>query len=57
MGLVYLAIAVFVFKFKSFGSIELDQLYVYGMSGLLTIYGLFRIWRGTTDLKNGSNQE
>lgn len=52
MGLVYFLFAALVFKVKKFGSIELDETYAYMMSGLLTAYGIFRIWRGSTDLRN-----
>jgi hypothetical protein len=56
MGIAYLFFAVLVFTAKKFGNIELSELYVYGMSGLLTIYGIFRIWRGVTDLRYINSQ-
>lgn len=57
MGIVYLLFAVAVFSFKKFGNIDLSEFTVYGMSGLLCLYGLFRIWRGISDLRYINNQQ
>ncbi|MCC6185927.1 MAG: hypothetical protein IT256_02110 [Chitinophagaceae bacterium] len=57
MGVAYLFFAALIYSAKSFGSIELSQMAVYGLSGLLCFYGLFRIWRGAMDLKQIGGQE
>jgi hypothetical protein len=51
MGIVYLLCAPVVYSAKTFATIKLSTTAVYGMSGLLVIYGAFRLWRGVTDLK------
>ena len=51
MGIVYLLFAAMVYSAKTFATIKLSATAVYGMSGLLVIYGIFRLWRGFTDLK------
>ncbi len=54
MGVVYLLFAVLVFTAKKFASIELGDAGTYGLSGLLVAYGLFRIWRGVSDLRSAN---
>lgn len=49
MGIIYLAMAGFVIYFRRFGTIDLSSGLVYGMGGLLIIYGLFRVYRGFAD--------
>ena len=48
MGSVYLVLAGVVIYYKRFGTIELSGPVVYAMSGLLCLYGGFRIWLGIT---------
>lgn len=48
MGIVYLGLAGLVFYKRSFATIELSSGTVYGMGGLLIVYGLFRIYLGVT---------
>lgn len=57
MGIVYLLFAAMIYNFKKFGNVELGEVTVYGMSGLLVIYGVFRIWRGIADLKYINSQK
>lgn len=57
MGIIYLLFAFIAFYVKRFGSIELSETAVYGMSGLLSLYGIFRLWRGITDLRANRNQQ
>ncbi|MES2480051.1 MAG: hypothetical protein V4561_13265 [Bacteroidota bacterium] len=57
MGVVYLLFAAMVYNFKKFGNVELGEVTVYGMSGLLVIYGVFRIWRGIADLRYINSQQ
>lgn len=54
MGVIYILFAVLVFQAKKFGSIDLGVSGTYGLSILLAAYGIFRIWRGYTDLKNNA---
>ncbi len=54
MGVVYMLFAALVFSAKKFANIELGSMGTYGLSGLLLAYGLFRIWRGATDLRKSS---
>lgn len=52
MGLAYLLFAAFVFSVRKFAQFDLGTGGAYGLSGLLMVYGIFRIWRGITDLRN-----
>lgn len=56
MGVVYLLFATLVFSMKKFGNIDLSELSVWGLSALLSLYGLFRLWRGISDLKMHNKQ-
>ena len=51
MGIVYLILGVSVFYIKRFGSMDLDPIIAYLLSGLFALYGVFRIWRGFTDYR------
>lgn len=51
MGIVYILFGVLIFYVKRFGSIDLGEPAVYGMSILLSLYGVFRIYRGVADLR------
>ncbi len=53
MGTVYLGLAGFVIYSRHFGTIELSTGLVFGMAGLLTVYGGFRIYLGIGRYKNG----
>lgn len=46
MGAFYLLMAGLVMYSKHFGTLELSGAIIYGMAGLLTVYGLFRIYLG-----------
>ncbi len=46
MGTVYIVLAGVVLYSRHFGTIELPPATVYGMSGLLIVYGVFRIYLG-----------
>lgn len=48
MGIFYLAMAAFVIYYRRFGTMELSSGLVYGMGGLLILYGLFRLYLGIT---------
>ncbi len=51
MGLVLLAFAWAVVHYRSFGKIELTATTTYVMAGIMIVYGCFRIYRGTRELK------
>lgn len=57
MGIVYLLFGFLIFYVKRFGSIDLSEPAVYGMSILLSLYGIFRLWRGITDLRMINRQQ
>lgn len=52
MGTIYLGLAGYVIYSRHFGTIELSTGIVYGMAGLLTVYGAFRIYLGIGRYKN-----
>ena len=52
MGTVYLALAGVVFYYKQFGTFELSGWIVYAMSGLLVVYGGFRVYMGINRYRN-----
>ena len=52
MGIVYVILGASVFYIKRFGSMDLDPVIAYLLSGLFALYGIFRIWRGFTDYKH-----
>ena len=51
MGLILIGLAYAVVHFHKFGTMELSNLTSYTLAGIMIIYGLFRIWRGTRELK------
>jgi hypothetical protein len=51
MGFVLMAIAYALVRFRAFGAIELSQATAYTLAAILVLYGLFRIWRGTIELR------
>ncbi len=53
MGTVYLVLAGVVIYSRHFGTIELSTGIVYGLAGILVLYGGFRIYLGVGRYKNG----
>lgn len=51
MGLILIALAYAVVHYHRFGTMELSNLTSYTLAGIMVVYGLFRIWRGTRELK------
>jgi hypothetical protein len=51
MGLVLMAIAYALVHFRAFGAIELSPAEAYTLASILVLYGLFRIWRGSIELR------
>lgn len=56
-GFVYLIVGIAVLFVRKFGTIELNSISTWGLSGLCLLYGVFRIWRGFKDLKAAQNQD
>ena len=50
MGLVLMALAYAVVHFHKFGTLDLSNTTSYTLAGIMMVYGLFRIWRGTREL-------
>ena len=51
MGLILIGLGVILARFRKFGTLELTAMASYVLAGIMVIYGLFRIWRGTRELK------
>lgn len=51
MGIVFLVFGVLVFTKHTFGTMALVAWQTYGLGSLFILYGLFRLWRGITDLR------
>lgn len=51
MGGVYIALAIAVIYFKSFGAMPLSSLMAYTIGSVMLLYGGFRVWRGLMDMK------
>lgn len=51
MGAVFIFFGGFSVVNQSFGSMPLDPWQAYGLGALLFVYGIFRIWRGLSDLR------
>lgn len=51
MGLILIALGYAVVHYHKFGTIELDPTTTYVLAAIMGLYGLFRIWRGTLDLR------
>jgi hypothetical protein len=53
IGIAYIGFGGFIIKTRKFGTIEMASGVAMGFGGLLIIYGLFRIYRGYMDIKQG----
>ena len=54
MGSIYIIFGFLVLYIKYFGSIELSAALAYALGGLMLLYGIFRIWRGITLLRQSN---
>jgi ABC-type nickel/cobalt efflux system permease component RcnA len=52
MSILYIVIAFFVMRRRSFGTIELSPAVGYALAGLLALYGAFRLYRVWIDIKH-----
>lgn len=57
IGLLYIAIAVYLITVHKFGVIDLGATSSYILGGLLFLYGGFRIWRGFNDMRAQPEEE
>lgn len=58
IGMLYLTIgAVSIYFKKFFGTFQLDLTLTYTLGGLLIVYGLFRMWRGWSDMGIGRSDK
>ena len=55
-GLFYIVLGVVVIFYKFFFTV-LDAGVAYALGGLLILYGIFRIYRAITRIKNSGNEE
>lgn len=51
MGILLIILAGLLVQYRKFGQLELSSTTSYVLAGILVVYGLFRIWRGTRELK------
>ncbi|MBS1616721.1 MAG: hypothetical protein JST06_11460 [Bacteroidetes bacterium] len=57
MGLILMALAYALVRFRSFGAIELSATSAYTLGAILVVYGLFRIWRGGLELRKKDSDD
>ncbi len=57
MGLVLIALGYAVVHFHRFGAMELSNTTSYTLAAIMAFYGLFRIWRGIQDLREGDGED
>ncbi|NPA08240.1 MAG: C4-dicarboxylate ABC transporter [Chlorobi bacterium] len=55
-GLFYIVLGIVVIFYKFFFTV-LDPGVAYALGGLLILYGIFRIYRAITRIKNSGNEE
>lgn len=54
IGLLYIVVGGVIGYFKTFGTIALSNVAAYGITTLMALYGLFRIYRGWMYLRPGN---
>lgn len=52
MGAFYLMFGGVILYLKSFGNMDLSPVLAYSIGSMMLLYGVFRIWRGWTDMRN-----
>ena len=57
MGLILIALGYAVVHYHKFGTMELSETTSYTLAAIMVVYGLFRIWRGTQDLREEDDPE
>jgi hypothetical protein len=56
MGIFYIVISITIVSMKYFGFMELSKASAYIFGGLMTLYGLFRIYRGIQSMTAKRNR-
>lgn len=46
MGFVYIIFGILILYIKYFGTMQLSAGLAYALGGLMLLYGVFRLWRG-----------
>ena len=57
MGLLLIFCAYLFIQRRLFANIEVSQTVAYVIAAILVVYGLFRIWRGTADLREKDSDD
>ena len=57
MGIILMALGYAVVHFHRFGTIELTSGTSYTLAAIMVVYGLFRIWRGTRELRGDKTDD
>lgn len=57
MGLILIAFGIIVAIYQRFGTIELSSITSYSLAGIMMVYGLFRIWRGTKEFRGDETDD
>lgn len=57
MGLILIALGYAVAHFQHFGTLALSSATSYTLAAIMCFYGLFRIWRGTRELKGQDSDD
>lgn len=57
MGIILIALGYAVVHFHRFGTLELSVATSYTLAAIMGFYGLFRIWRGTRELKGQDSDD
>ncbi|HXS38481.1 MAG TPA: DUF308 domain-containing protein [Flavipsychrobacter sp.] len=52
MGILYIIIGALIIYARYFGTMELTTAFAYVLGGLMVVYGIFRIVRGLSGLRN-----
>lgn len=57
MGLILIGLGIVVAIYQRFGTIELSSVTAYSLAGIMVVYGLFRIWRGTKEFRGDETDD
>ncbi|MEO6833194.1 MAG: hypothetical protein ABI378_11750 [Chitinophagaceae bacterium] len=57
MGLILIFFGIIVAYYQHFGTIELSNITSYALAGIMVLYGLFRIWRGTKEFRGDETDD
>ena len=57
MGMFYIVVGTLILYVKYFGAMELPTGVAYALGSLMLLYGIFRLWRGLTDMRNNRRRQ